>query len=828
MENSNQETRITKSAMRTKRTESNTDRLKIFQGKHFIPLNFYGRSMKKITAVFKSAIVTLFLLLCGSAALGDNIDIKGFSDAKPINVKNVIPAPDSKGANQDIIKYRKMWVEYTKGNNLALGKPFIFSLKPDYSLTAKGEAAAATLTDGKLSDCLDDRIWFSSSAVGWYWGGAENGVNCLLDLGEAKPVGCVVIRALAGKAQSSLAAPAEFKVFVSRDGKNFYEAASMVKLMQNEKNLSNFKTNYYIDETGKAYAYPFKLEVNADARYVGISIKGETSAVFLDEIAVIEGSSRAAGFNEACKGPKQKFITSGILIEPRLKELAISTNINTPNAFLISDMRDKASVNQPASIIIEVPEMINIITPEAKKEAISLNGNKYTRWELPLKKVSDRIFFTADKSANVKLPAYIYAECKGVESEKTQVPIKLCEIPEVKPQLKRLHVSLTWMGEKQQMEYPDYFKAFKTMGFNAIPCFPRDWQDVSSKNQAKVLAFIDSARKEGFKILMNESPFHVMMKVHKEGSEIFSQLKSGQKNRNLCPSYNGEYYQKEMERIARGVALAKPDYVFWDIECWYNGAKEAPACARCLEEQNKSGKSMDEFLKDCGTEKMKDLKNAVRKGVGNGKMPVISCYGTHPTAPNYGVILDFNRFYPASVDTSANSFYVAGNVLKIHDEMRENYKILKSNKCIPYITAGTYGTFPPYKLEQMILEVFMNGACGITYYCFDDFDTPMDFYYHAKALAEIAPYEDLIMDGEVLEPTGSNKELTYSGIRKDNEMLLLIGNYQKTDGNTSFKIPFSRVEEIKDLRSGEKMLPEENIRLDVPKSDIRLLYIKGY
>jgi hypothetical protein len=103
------------------------------------------------------------------------------------------------------------------------------------------------------------------------------------------------------------------------------------------------------------------------------------------------------------------------------------------------------------------------------------------------------------------------------------------------------------------------------------------------------------------------------------------------------------------------------------------------------------------------------------------------------------------------------------------------------------LSAGHMG-IEPYKLEQMILEALLNGACGFDYYWYGDFDTPMDFYYHSKALAEVAPYEDIIMDGVVVSDLeGSNKNLTYSAIKKGNEMLLLVGNY-KRDANGQSEI----------------------------------------
>jgi hypothetical protein len=153
--------------------------------------------------------------------------------------------------------------------------------------------------------------------------------------------------------------------------------------------------------------------------------------------------------------------------------------------------------------------------------------------------------------------------------------------------------------------------------------------------------------------------------------------------------------------------------------------------------------------------------------------------------------------------------------------------LIKEKKIIPWLSAGCYGEFEPYKMEQMILEALMNGANGITYYCYYDFDTPMDFYYHAKALAEIAPYEDLIVDGKILEPEGSNKGLTYSGIKKGDEMLLLIGNYKRTAPETEIKLPFNDILEIKDLRNGKTIKSQNPLRITVSKGDIILYWIKG-
>ena len=727
---------------------------------------------------------------------------------------------------------RKLWADKTAGQNVALGKKVTFSKMPTYKLTAKGDTDAADLTDGELSSRKNDTIWFDSKAVGWYMSNATSGVNLLIDLGKAQPVDRVVIRCLGGKSQNNLVCPKRFDVFVSKDGKKFYQTASMQKLMPGEKSQSDFKQYFYLDESGAAWVYPFALSVNADARYIGVTITGDTDAVFADEMAAMAATSseqKNPEFNQAYRGPAEDFLMKGIIVSPRIGKLAVSTNVATPNSLTIQDMRDKASTKKPAQLVMELPEGVTLTSSKpAQQEKITCNGTPYVRLTMPLPVLGKRaqtemLFFKASKQPAAGANAIFYVLCNGEEPVKQSVPIELLAIPEVKPELKRLHISLAWMQENMALEWPEFFNDWRKLGFNSVACFPRNW---NARNQAEHQNFLNSARDQGFAVVMNESPFHVMEKGHKPGEELFSQI-PGKENSNLCPSYRGKFYAGEMERVAENVKKTKPDYVFWDVECWHNGASEAEKCSRCKAGQQASGKSMDEFLKDKGTETFKDLYATVKKGSSGGKMPVVASYNHHAEKPVHHLIVDFNRIYPQYVKYAQPSLYVAGRALDIHDSVRKNYQLLKKKTIIPWLSAGCYGEFAPYKMEQMVLEALLNGACGITYYWYGDFDTPLDFYYHAKALAEIAPYENLIMDGEVLEPTGSNKQLTYSGIKNGNEMLLLIGNYANAPEETIFKAPFSKVIEIKDLRTGKNIHPDNNISLNVPKGDIRLLHIKG-
>jgi len=126
----------------------------------------------------------------------------------------------------------------------------------------------------------------------------------------------------------------------------------------------------------------------------------------------------------------------------------------------------------------------------------------------------------------------------------------------------------------------------------------------------------------------------------------------------------------------------------------------------------------------------------------------------------------------------------------------------------------------------MILESLLNGASGITYYCFSDFDTPMDFYYHAKALAHIAPYQKLLKNGTPTELKTDNKALFFSGYRNGSELLVLVGNYQNTPRTTArITLPFHKIARVRDVRKNAALSEESVLEVDVPAQEIALIYV---
>ena len=772
---------------------------------------------------------------------------RGFSVFQiPVTISMKIKPPKEKAKTPLTRQYRSLWEARTIGENLALGREFLFPVKPQYRLTKRDGKDEWNLTDGKLAKSLDDRIWFSADAVGWY--NIKGPVNMLIDLGEIHPVGKIVVRILCGAEQGNLRGPDHLAVDVSKDGEHYYRTSSLTRLMPGEMEQCDWKRYYFLPENGKSFVYPFELTVDAETRYVGLTVKGATGAIFMDEFAIIKATSKEVGgsnFN-ACYAPVNKvgFTTDGIIFGPSKNELVISTNVNAPSVFQSNDLRQTAKRKAKVRWMVELPPEITVFKNSfykslyPMKETFTKNGEKRVRWTLKeTKLVRERgfgpVYFQLKKGI-VAPPkdayAVFYTLSEGNKPNKTRVPIRFITIPKVQ-KLKRLHNSLAWMGLGHGVQWPEFFKAWECMGFNYVGCFPRYWKrgkDGMPFLNPERKKLLTEARRRGFKLIMNESPFHRMVKGHKSGSEIFSQTLGG-KSKNACPSYRGKYYKKEIDRIMNNVRACEPDYVFWDVEIWYRGAREAAKCSRCKEGRKRSGKPMEKYLTDMGKELNRDLYMAVKNGIKPGTpMPVVGSYNRQALHPIYHLVGDFNKCYPDYWNLAMPSLYVVGRAKDVHDNIRGNYKQLGCKKLIPWLTAGCYGEFPSKNIEAMVLESLMNGAGGTTYYWFQNFDTPDDYYYHAKAYAAIAPYEDLVLDGELLELKGDNPDMIYSVIRDEGEMLILVGNYAKTKKTeTRITLPFKKIDIVKDIRAGKELKKDTQLTLTVPPGDIQLIYVRA-
>ena len=277
---------------------------------------------------------------------------------------------------------RKLWLNLIKGTNLARGKKLSLMPATDYALT-KDAKDVTDLTDGKLSHRGDDRVWFGKDACGWYFGDPQIYIG--MDLGSVQPVDKLVIRCLGGTT-GNFKFPKMFNVYVSKDGKTYYPAFSMQKLAPCESAQSDWKKYYYLAEDAKmpnTRMYPFALSVQADARYIILNIIGETGAVFTDELACIRADKKSAEYNAAYKNAGQEIPMEGLVVRPRVNELAVMQGLPAPQTFLITDMRAGDDRKKSAEIVLELPEGMTVLNHKGETLA-----NGFSRYVFPLKRAN--------------------------------------------------------------------------------------------------------------------------------------------------------------------------------------------------------------------------------------------------------------------------------------------------------------------------------------------------------------------------------------------------------------------------------------------------------
>ncbi len=713
---------------------------------------------------------------------------------------------------------RALWKKSLQGRkNLAAGKVLSYSPAPSYRLTTD-KKDPSDLTDGKLSQRPGDRIWFDRNAVGW----RTNEIYITLDLGTEKDLDKAVIRTLGGAPRFSF--PSKIESFVSKDGKLWHRAGTLSHLQPGEMAQHDNINFFYYDESSPS-CVPLYLNLQATARYVLLKVTAR-GFFFADEMAVLASENKTALFNEPFKRPGEELPLTGFIAKVRTGKLALSSEFFMTQFFEFSDLRAKKNKKSKIELVLDLPEAVEVYNPQGNWVA-SKNGG-LIRWSRQLdsndKKYNNTGIVLRSKEKNLSGTAYVSTAVDGKLQFKSAVNIEVLQFPEFEP-FEKLHVSLAWIGEDVQRSWPDFFTVWKRLGFNTVSAFPLHRKGGYTP---EVLKFFDDARKNDLKVILNLSPLKEIERTTLKSN--LAQLKciGGKKPFLICPAYFGDEWQKECGRLTGYVKLLKPDYVFFDIEGWGEVESRTAQCKRCNQGAEKAGISRREFLWQCGKKHVEDLKNAVAAGAkaANTVMPEIGSYDRSPAKPIYQ-ITRFADEYPAYTNMAQPSLYVAGNAEKVHNIVRFCAEKMNYNKkLIPFLTAGTYGEFEPEKIEPMVLESFLNGSGGITYFNYRNFDTPEDYFYHARALSYLRKYEDLIVEGKMLSLKIEPVNAIYSALQSNKEILLLVGNYSKTTPKVKITLPGKAVE-ITDAVTNKSLKASGNeLTLDIPSGKYRLIYIK--
>lgn len=722
------------------------------------------------------------------------------------------------------VEQRHDWRQLIGGENLAAGLEARLLPVPKHRRSTSG-TEPFKLTDGVWRD----GVFLPSSpdtAVGWTY--VSGPITIFLDLGEVRDIGYLVARVLGGGSFVSGVFPRRMDVLLSEDGQQYYRAAALSRVSGGESELAlqQPETYFHLSEEGSGYVYPFVFDVHHRARYLAFEVTTVSGALFMDQLFVI-GTDDTAAVRSLEGLEKVSMLTQGVQVRPKWPELTITTNVITPNYFYVSDVRTEEEKADVPAVIFDLPNGVDLKMGRrgsARRDGAAVDQNRWIvegLWDsenLDWMGMEGPVFFIPREG--VELPpdavAVISVDRADSAGNTLEVPIQWLEIPEVEP-LDAFHISLTWMLEEHSYTYPDFFNAFRHLGFNALGFFPRNhdpnWRPHRTvEDQRRLADFTRAARDAGFGIIYNESPFHVMEQLWAEQDEMFT-LVNGKRGNHLSPSYHGTYYHKEMDRVRESAKLIEPDVVFFDIELWYRSAREWHDCERTQAAFRESGiQDWDQFLIAQGTRMIRDLHAAIEGTGPDGSTPIAGSYNVVATPPVYHEVFEFSRLYPQYLQFGMPVLYVRGNMQTVNEVTRRNYLAMGTRDQIPWITAGTYGEFPPHRIAQQIFELALNGARGGTYYRFQDND-PLDYYYQAVALKALSPHQDLLIHGGMLELVDDGGSLTLSAWGTDGEALLLFGNYDVNAAEKSIipAVAGRTIQRLTDAMDGQSLNPGDSI-----------------
>lgn len=713
--------------------------------------------------------------------------------------------------------------------NLAAGRTVVFSPAPNYALTARGDSDPTDLTDGKTTAREDRHIWFESGSVGWSYAGR---VNLAVDLGQPAAIDEVAIRLLGGLPQAGINFSVWIEVFTSDDGE-YWRCADQCSRW----GKSDFERFAVPADEGEAWIHCLRFRnLNAGGRWVGLRMYA-CGLSCCDELYVFGRLTEKAAHN----GEASDFTVTRPQPYFHKPNAVLATNLAAPLPVGVA-VPPSWSDDDPLLISLELPAGVELLGGE-------LGGTSVDEAMVDVQTNGDRIYqFTVPCPNTSKTLGRLYAQAsewrdgqRGIikyhssqdswSSPVVSVPLRAVTLQKA-PRLKQLMVGLGWWSAGNTAKWPGALDAWEQLGINSFPLFGH-WM----KDGDPLWDLVEKARDRGFFVVNIDSPFHRMIASHKKNPAIFDQLPDGKTGDKLCISYRGILYQQEIERFARAMARARPQFASADIEVWgWRGPVDSKDCTRCRADFEESSlEDWTEWQLRKGDEMWRDLVKASRAAIAEVSGPTCQTggYDFRP-GPAYQSVWSVDRNYPQWMHGSQVSTYSClypYHWQLIGDEVRRDRNVLGHNDVMPWISPGDAGTFPGDALKWTLLECYCNGARGVYFWSGRVWDAESLIAYH-EVVRAIAPVEDIILEGV---PLGVGLKVDdpgrLSGLRLGNSALLLLADYRGQGARTlTLNLDLPVRSQLVDRLSGEILASElpagpRRMQVSLGESPARLLHV---
>ena len=706
------------------------------------------------------------------------------------------------------------WEALTDGENLALGRPYRYVRQPDYAVT-RDKGDATQLTDGRIRP--GHRIWFHKDAVGWR--GCEPPAMVVIDLGQVRAIDAVVAHVQGGGSrQGGLRYPRRFEVYVSDDETTWRRVDSVSKRRYADQRgvLFDLPEAASVFPPGEPHTHAFNFgNLRTRGRYVALQMWFDSSYIAMDEIAVMAGTHdpRAVVFDP---GQQAELVLDGLELLYPLPYLQVPSNVTGGFTLIVRDSR--ASASGPVTCRIAVPAAVTLVRTGSERlirNAVTRDGAPYAEYVLTLPELRRYLRWLLIRAdADTLRPMYFRAEWKADGQSRSQpwqkLPLRVIRIPEV-PALRHLLFGLGWTGLGMQMNWPGQPEVLRRLGFTHASV--GSWETPAALAKPEAAAsqqWVDQvARPAGLKLVMTDSPWHIMKSQwgrEQDFCEAYMQTQPPKKS--LCLGYRGKYFRKEVRRLVERFRFRRPEVVFFDVECFGPAGRGLAGCARCSAIAAARGVAPKELASDLFTEAATEIAAALNEAADDLGIPQPRI-GYYQCGPGwvYHNALDFDKLHPKAAQISNPEFYGglwppgAAQIVRRHKPKAADVPIVLWTS--PGTATWDGEATPPWMFDAT-LEALFNGCSGQVYYT-PWFLSPGDLQAQACAAIVVAPVEDIVARAEIVADAQCVTEDGHvSAIRSGDEILVLIADYAHMgSAEVAVRVPVAAGVQVVDLLTRE-------------------------
>lgn len=736
-------------------------------------------------------------------------------------------------------------------------------LPPPPGITGDTLAKIATaLTDGEFITASDGMTWRADTAPVWKYGGP---VSFSADLGKTYEIDEISIRLLGGSEPrgggQAKGFPIQVEAFVSDDGENYRKVGTFSRWTPGD-----FEKYKVPADRGKAWMHPLRFSsLGEKGRWVGLRVY--TSGLTTTDEITVTGS--ALGRNDATREPQP--------FEERRSDFTIhypQLYFHRPAVELATNAALPIPLGAAASPGMTVDEVtFELILPSG----LELKGGAFG--EIDLRTVTAEpqsdgtTRYTIKNTAEINHPSWnqrkhfarFYVQATGLSTGVTTeiqyrygydskwqsalltLPVKVKTLHQV-PQLQHLMVGLGWWYPNENIGWPDALENFSRIGFNTVSFTTSRSLPWHLQEDHPSIQWLKKARNEGFKVALIDNTIHRLLAHFPDAKELRCQYGNDEYGDTFCPSYRGEYWQKELQRYGKIVELVQPDFISQDIEIYKmadrldfdfsDQQKEQRRCVRCKSDYEASGiKSARQWSQSKGlemwTQMYAEAKSALAK---NGKIDFRNSGYNFRPGYTYQDVWNYDQLDEAKLlDHSQVSNYTTlypRHLIDIGDRIRKDRQRLQRGTVMPWLTPGDAGTYPGKTFQWMALEAYLNGAKGIWFWSNRLWDSDLMIAYN-KVVHALAPVEGILDQGELSDTNVVGKGRV-SAIRHGEQTLMLVADYLgDTEGDVQIQLKLKEPSRIVDLLNRETIreISETGphiLRIPLKGEDARLLLVEPF